>query len=107
MVLAQYLRGARRGGNLLAGRPKILGEGGNENLEPPLILGNITSAIIFICDHFYLRHEGLSAGVEALEPDIRFLRRGAAENIPVQESDTMTSIPFFPHFHTSHLRLVR
>ena len=28
MVSAQYLRGARRGGgNLLAGRPKILGEG--------------------------------------------------------------------------------
>ena len=37
MVSAQYLRGARRrGGNLLAGRPKILGEGGNENLYPPL-----------------------------------------------------------------------
>ena len=25
------------GGNLLAGRPKILGEGGNENLYPPLL----------------------------------------------------------------------
>ena len=37
MVSAQHLRGARRGGNLLAGRPKILGEGGNENLYPPLI----------------------------------------------------------------------
>ena len=37
MVSAQYLRGARRGGgDLLAGRPKILGEGGNENLYPPL-----------------------------------------------------------------------
>ena len=36
MVSAQYLRGARRGGrNLLAGRSKILGEGGNENLYPP------------------------------------------------------------------------
>ena len=32
MVSAQYLRRARQGGNLLAGRPKILGEGGNENL---------------------------------------------------------------------------
>ena len=33
MVSAQYLRGARPGGgNLLAGRPKNLGEGGN----PPL-----------------------------------------------------------------------
>ena len=40
MVSAQYLRGARRGGgNLLAGRPKILGEGGNENLYPPLPSG--------------------------------------------------------------------
>ena len=37
MISVQYLRGARRGrGNLLAGRSKILGEGGNENLYPPL-----------------------------------------------------------------------
>ena len=38
MVSDQYLREARPGGgggNLLAGRPKILG-GGNENLYPPL-----------------------------------------------------------------------
>ena len=39
MVSAQYLRGARRGeGHLLAGKPKILGEGENENLYPPLVL---------------------------------------------------------------------
>ena len=36
MVSAQYLRGGR--GDVLTGRPKNLGGGGNENLYPPLVL---------------------------------------------------------------------
>ena len=46
MVSAQYLRGGPAGGgNLLAGRPKILGEGGNENLYPPLWLLDVKKCI--------------------------------------------------------------
>ena len=36
MVSAQYLSGPGAGGDLSESRPKFLGEGGNENLYPPL-----------------------------------------------------------------------
>ena len=35
-VFGPVLKGGPGGGNLLAGRPKFVGEGGNENLYPPL-----------------------------------------------------------------------